>query len=50
MAISSFGNQAMQKAKLIASTTVEAGKWSTLVAKAKRDKGTTEQKLTALKV
>ena len=42
MAISSVGNQAMEKAKAIASTKVEAGKWSTLVAKAQYDKETTE--------
>ena len=49
MAISSIGNQAMRKAKQITSTTVEAGKWSTLVAKTQHDKRTTEQKWTTLK-
>ena len=34
LAISNVGNQAMQKAKLIASAKVEVGKWSILVAKA----------------
>ena len=49
MAISSVGNQAMLKAKQIASTTVEVGKWSNLVAKAPHEKGTAEQKWTTLK-
>ena len=49
MATFSIGNQVMQKAKLIASTKVKAGRWSALVAKAQRDKETTEQKWVALK-
>ena len=49
MAISSVDDQAIQKAKQIASTTIEAGKWSTLVAKAQRDKGADEKKWTILK-
>ena len=49
MAISSVGDQAMQKAKLIASTNITAGILSTLVAKVQCDKETIEQKCTALK-
>ena len=49
MVIFSVGNQALEKAKVLASTKVEAGKWSTLVAKAQRDKETTKRKWTALK-
>ena len=36
--ISNIGTQAMQKGKALASTKVEAGKWSTLVAKAQRNR------------
>ena len=49
LAISNIGNHAIKKAKVIASTKVEAGKWSTLVAKAQRDKETTNQKWKDLK-
>ena len=48
LAISDVVNLAMQKAKHIASTKAEAGRRSTLMAKARRDKETIEQKLKAL--
>ena len=50
MAISSIGNQAMQKAKQIASTIAEARKWFTLFAKAQHDRGVTDKKWTTLKI
>ena len=48
-AISNVGNQAIQKTKLIASTKVEAGKWTTLVVKAQRDKEIIKYKWNTLK-
>ena len=49
MAISSVGDQAIQKAKQIASNTVEVGKCSTLVTKALHDEGAAKKKWTTLK-
>ena len=48
-AISSVGDQALQEAKQLASTTAEAGKWSTLIAKAQKDKVTAVKKWVTLK-
>ena len=49
MTISSIGDQALQKAKKIASTTTETGKWTTLIAKAQRDKGVAKKKWATIK-
>ena len=48
LAIFEVGNHAMQKAKHIASLKPEAGRWSTLMAKARCDKEATEKKWKAL--
>ena len=48
-AISSVGEQALQKANQIASITDEAAKWSTFVSKAQRDKVTIDKKYETLK-